>query len=86
MKMELIIIKNKLFHPYDRRSFIKRILGYCNCPNHKRHWFIYPSTIHMNTRYSDEKDNWITCCEEFYGNEIAPGIKELWEEYYNSRF
>ncbi len=79
-------IKNKFFHPYDRRTFIKRIFGYCDCPNHKRHWFVYPDTIRMNTRYQDESSNWITCCEEFYEDEVAPQIEEMWHEYYSSRF
>lgn len=79
-------IKNKFFHPYDRRTLIKRILGYCDCPNHKRHWFVYPDTIRMNTRYQYESSNWITCCEEFYETEVAPQIEDMWHEYYSSRF
>lgn len=82
----MINIKNKLFHPYDRRPFIKRLLGYCDCPCHKRHWFIYPSTIRTDTMYKDEVLNYVTCCEEFYEEEIAPQIQELWDDYYSSKF
>lgn len=79
-------IKEKLFHPYDRRPLYKRLLGYCDCPYHKRKWFIYPTTIPMNTRYANEASNWITCCEEFYVDEVAPQIQEMWDDYYSSRF
>ena len=78
-------LKDKLFHPYDRRPFIKRILGYCGCPYHKRHWFVYPSTIRMNTMYQNEESNWITVCEDFYESEIYPQIKEDWDYYYSTR-
>lgn len=78
------MLKDKLFHPHDKRSFLKRIFGYCDCPYHKRHWFIYPSTICMNTRYENEESNWITCCEDFYENEVAPGIEDMWHIYYAS--
>ncbi len=78
-------INKKFFHPYDNRSFVKRILGYCNCPWHKRKWFIYPSVIHTNTRYSDEAKNYIVCCEDFYESEVAPQIEELWDWYYSTR-
>ncbi len=79
-------IKARFFHPYDKRPLYKRLLGYCNCPNHKRHWFIYPKTIRMNTSYKGEKLNYVTCCEEFYESEIAPQIDELWDFYYSTRF
>lgn len=79
-------IKEKLFHPYDRRPLYKRLLGYCGCPYHKRRWFIYPPTIRMDTRYEDETSNWITICEELYEDEIAPYWQERWDEFYNSRF
>ncbi len=79
-------IKDRFFHPYDKRPLYKRLLGYCNCPNHKRHWFVYPKTIRMNTSYKDEKLNYVTCCEEFYETEIAPQIDELWDFYYSTRF
>ena len=77
-------LKNRLFHPYDSRNLFKRLLGYCDCPYHKRHWFVYPKTIRQNTRYEDEESNWITCCEEFYENEIRPYWEELWSEYYSN--
>ena len=73
------------FHKYDDRSRIKKILGYCDCPNHKRKWFIYPKTIRMNTMYQEEKDNYVTCCEDFYRDEIAPYWEERWHEYYSTR-
>ena len=79
-------LKNRLFHPYDSRSFFKKVFGYCSCPNHKRHWFIYPKTIRMNTRYEEEKSNWVTCCEDFYVSEIATYWEERWKEYYSSVF
>lgn len=79
-------IKEKLFHPYDRRPLYKRLLGYCDCPYHKRKWFIYPSTIHMNSSYANEASNWITVCEDFYEDEIAPYWQEMWSDYYSSRF
>lgn len=78
-------LKNKLFHPYDSRNLFKRLFGYCNCPCHKRHWFVYPKTIRQNTRYENEKSNWVTCCEELYKNEIEPYWEERWSEYYSSR-
>ncbi len=78
-------IKKKFFHPYDRRPMIKRLLGYCDCPNHKRHYFVYPSIIHMNTAYVEAQKNYICCCEDFYETEIAPGLAELWSDYYSSR-
>lgn len=77
--------KNRFFHPYDSRSLIKRLFGYCNCPVHKRHWFVYPRTIPMNTRYQDEKDNWVTCCEDFYEDVVAPYWQDMWDTYYSSR-
>ena len=79
-------IKNKFFHKYDKRNFIKRLFGYCDCPCHKRHWFVYPTTIRCNTRYQDESSNYITCCEDFYTNDVAPQIEDMWHEYYSSRF
>ena len=79
------MIKEKLFHPYDKRPLYKRLLGYCDCPCHKRHWFIYPSTIRTNTMYIDEEMNYVTCCECFYESDIAPMFEELWEDYYSSR-
>ena len=75
----------KIFNPYDKRSLIKKILGYCDCPYHRRNWFIYPKVIRCNTMCENETDNWVVCCEEFYENEIAPQIEEMWHEYYNSR-
>lgn len=75
-----------IFNPHDKRTLIQKILGYCDCPCHKRYWFIYPKTIRMNTAYANEQQNWITCCEEFYEDEIAPMWEEAWEDYYNSRF
>ena len=78
-------IKNLLFHPYDSRPFYKRILGYCNCPYHKRCWFVYPPTIHQNTAYKEERCNYITICEEFYEDEIAPYWEEMWSDYYSSK-
>ena len=79
-------IRDRFFHPYDNRPLYKRLLGYCDCPNHKRHWFIYPKTIRMNTSYNDEKLNYVTCCEEFYESDIVPQIDELWDFYYSTRF
>ena len=79
-------IKEKLFHPYDRRPLYKRLLGYCGCPCHKRKWFIYPSTIRMDTRYENEASNWITVCEDFYVDEIEPQIQEMWDDYWSSQF
>lgn len=79
-------IKNKFFHKYDKRNFIKKLFGYCDCPYHKRHWFIYPTTIRLNTRYQNESSNYITCCENFYEDEVAPQIEDMWHEYYGSRF
>lgn len=75
----------KIFNPYDKRSLIKKILGYCDCPCHKRHWFVYPKVIRCNTMCENEADNWVVCCEEFYENEIEPQIEEMWHDYYNSR-
>lgn len=75
----------KIFNPYDKRSLIKKILGYCDCPCHKGHWFVYPKVIRCNTMCENEADNWVVCCEEFYENEIVPQIEEMWHEYYNSR-
>jgi hypothetical protein len=75
----------KIFNPYDKRSLIKKILGYCDCPCHQRHWFVYPKVIRCNTMCENETDNWVVCCEEFYENEIEPQIEEMWHEYYNSR-
>lgn len=78
-------IKNRLFHPYDKRSLIKRLLGFCDCPYHKRHWLVYPKTIRQNSSYQDERSNWVTCCEEFYNDEIAPYWEEMWSGYYSDR-
>lgn len=75
----------KIFNPYDKRNFIKKILGYCDCPYHRRNWFIYPKVIRCNTMCENEADNWVVCCEEFYENEIEPQIEEMWHDYYNSR-
>ena len=79
-------IKEKLFHPYDRRPLYKRLLGYCDCPYHKRKWFVYPPTIRKDTMYEDEACNWITVCEDFYVDEVAPQIQEMWDEYWSSKF
>ena len=76
---------SRLFHKYDKRSLFKRLFGYCNCPCHKRHWFIYPKTIRQNTQYQKEESNWVTCCEFYYNSEIAPYWEERWEDYYSSR-
>lgn len=73
-----------MFNKYDKRNIIKKIFGYCDCPYHKRHWFIYPKTIRMNSAYVDESSNWITCCEDFYEKEIAPMWDDLWNSYYGS--
>ena len=78
-------IKDKLFNPHDKRNLAKRLFGYCDCPYHKGHWFKYPSTIRMNTAYANEESNYITCCEDFYEDEVAPQIDEMWEEYYSER-
>lgn len=75
----------KIFNPYDKRSLIKKILGYCDCPYHHRNWFIYPKVIRCNTMCENEADNWVVCCKEFYENEIEPQIEEMWHDYYNSR-
>lgn len=73
-------LESRLFHPYDDRNLVQRLFGYCGCPIHKRHWFVYPKTLPMNTRYENERDNWVTCCEDFYKNEIVPRLEEMWDE------
>ena len=77
----MVIKKNK----YDKRPFFKRIFGYCDCPCHKRHWFVYPVTVRMNTCYENEQANWVTCCKEYYDDWVAPLIEEMWAEYWASR-
>ena len=76
-------LKNRLFHPYDKRNMFQRLFGYCNCPCHKRHWLIYPKTIRQNTSYIEEKSNWITCCEEYFENVIVPYWENMWDDYYS---
>ena len=65
-------------------ELIKKIFGYCDCPCHKRHWFVYPKRIRMNTFYQNEESNYIVCCQKYYDNFIEPYWEERWEDYHSS--
>lgn len=65
-----------------RRTFWKRVLGYC--PTCDR-YFRYPvTTYRRNTAYCEERDNWLTACEECHEEDFAY-FKELWDVYNSSR-
>ena len=66
----------KIFNPYDKRSLIKKILGYCDCPYHRRNWFVYPKVIRCNTMYENEADNWSYVVKNFMKMKLHLRLKK----------
>lgn len=79
-------LKETFFHKYDDRTPFEKIIGYCDgCPYGKKCClFKYPKTVHLNTMYANEKDNYFTGCDIAI-EEINKYYDELWDDYYNSR-
>jgi hypothetical protein len=53
--------------------------GYCG------HFHLFIRHRRLNTRFSNEEQNLITCCKEQY-DELVAYYQERWDDYYASRF
>ena len=65
----------------EYRSFVEVLFGYCPCCGRYFRWSV--KTLHRNTRYCEEADNWLTACKKCQ-EEDDEYFSDLWEQYYGS--
>lgn len=66
-------------------SYLKSLRLCCKKCGYCENFHVFLRHRRLNTRYVNEEQNWITCCDEQF-NELVDYYKERWDEYYSSRF